>query len=84
MTSPDDRLLDKVVEIIVQVAEVPVDQVTPDKNLVSELDIDSLTMTETVVALQDHFNVELSDEDMREITTVRDIVDHLERIGVHA
>lgn len=84
MTNTDGDLSDKVIEIIVQIAEIPAGQVTLDKDLVTELDIDSLTMTETVIALQDYFRVELSDEDMSEIKTVQDIVDHLERVGVHA
>ncbi|MGH3711801.1 MAG: acyl carrier protein, partial [Pseudonocardiaceae bacterium] len=82
MNNSDQALMRKVIETIVDIAEVPAEKVTPDKHLINELEFDSLTMAEMVVALQEIFGVELANEDMQYIATVRDVADYLQRRGV--
>ncbi|MGH3809751.1 MAG: acyl carrier protein, partial [Pseudonocardiaceae bacterium] len=84
MNNSDQALMRKVIETIVDIAEVPAEKVTPDKHLINELEFDSLTMAEMVVALQEIFGVELADEDMQHIGTVRNVADYLQCHGVTA
>jgi acyl carrier protein len=53
---------------------VPADEVTPAKSFVDDLDIDSLSMVEIAVAAQDKFGVEIPDEQLKDLTTVQDVV----------
>jgi acyl carrier protein len=53
---------------------VPADEVTPSKSFVDDLDIDSLSMVEIAVAAQDKFGVEIPDEQLKDLTTVQDVV----------
>jgi acyl carrier protein len=70
----DQEILAGLAEIIDEIAGVPADEVTPDKNFVEDLDIDSLSMVEIAVAAQDKFGVEIPDEQLKDLKTVQDVV----------
>jgi acyl carrier protein len=61
-------------EIVEEIAGVPADEVTPGKSFVDDLDIDSLSMVEIAVAAQDKFGVEIPDDQLKNLTTVQDVV----------
>jgi acyl carrier protein len=44
------------------------------KSFVDDLDIDSLSMVEIAVAAQDKFGVEIPDDQLKDLTTVQDVV----------
>ena len=70
----DQEILAGLAEIVDEIAGVPADEVTPDKNFVDDLDIDSLSMVEIAVAAQDKFGVEIPDEQLKDLKTVQDVV----------
>ena len=74
MAMSDQEIQTGLAEIIDEVAGVPADQVTPDKTFVDDLDIDSLSMVEIAVAAQDKFGVEIPDDQLKDLTTVQDVV----------
>lgn len=84
MAMTDADILTGLGEIIDEVAGVPADQVTPDKNFVDDLDIDSLSMVEIAVAAQDKFGVEIPDEQLKDLKTVQDVVDYVRKAGISA
>ena len=61
-------------EIVEEIAGVPADEVTPSKSFVDDLDIDSLSMVEIAVAARDKFGVEIPDDELKDLTTVQDVV----------
>ena len=61
-------------EIVEEIAGVPANEVTPSKSFVDDLDIDSLSMVEIAVAAQDKFGVEIPDDQLKDLTTVQDVV----------
>ena len=75
----DQEILAGLAEIIDEVAGVPADEVTPDKNFVDDLDIDSLSMVEIAVAAQDKFGVEIPDEQLKDLKTVQDVVNFVSK-----
>jgi len=66
-------------EIVEEIAGVPADEVTPSKSFVDDLDIDSLSMVEIAVAAQDKFGVEIPDEQLKNLTTVQDVVNFVSK-----
>jgi acyl carrier protein len=66
-------------EIIEEIAGVPADEVTPSKSFVDDLDIDSLSMVEIAVAAQDKFGVEIPDDQLKDLTTVQDVVNFVSK-----
>lgn len=75
----DQEILAGLGEIIDEIAGVPADEVTPDKNFVDDLDIDSLSMVEIAVAAQDKFGVEIPDEQLKDLKTVQDVVNFVSK-----
>ena len=66
-------------EIIEEIAGVPADEVTLSKSFVDDLDIDSLSMVEIAVAAQDRFGVEIPDEQLKDLSTVQDVVNYVSK-----
>jgi acyl carrier protein len=75
----DQEILAGLAEIIEEIADVPADEVTPDKNFVDDLDIDSLSMVEIAVAAQDKFGVEIPDDQLKDLKTVQDVVNFVSK-----
>ena len=75
----DQDILAGLAEIIDEIAGVPADEVTPDKNFVDDLDIDSLSMVEIAVAAQDKFGVEIPDDQLKDLKTVQDVVNFVSK-----
>jgi acyl carrier protein len=84
MAMTEQEILTGLGEIIDEIAGVPADQVTPDKSFVDDLDIDSLSMVEIAVAAQDKFGVEIPDDELKNLKTVKDVVAFVQRSGVSA
>ena len=75
----DQEILAGLAEIIDEVAGVPADDVTPEKNFVEDLDIDSLSMVEIAVAAQDKFGVEIPDDQLKDLKTVQDVINYVSK-----
>ncbi len=57
---------------------VSADEVTPEASFIEDLGADSLDIVELVMALEEEFNIEISDEDAEKIRTVKDVVTYIE------
>ena len=65
-------------DIVNDVAGVPTDNVQLEKSFTDDLDIDSLSMVEIVVACEDKFGVTIPDDDVKNLKTVGDAVSYIE------
>ena len=68
---------EEVKAILVDLLGVDADQITMGSRFREDLEADSLDIVELVMALEDQFNVEVSDEDAQKITTVEDAVSYI-------
>ncbi len=84
MALTEQEILAGLGEIIDEIAGVPADEVTPSKNFVDDLDIDSLSMVEIAVAAQDKFGVEIPDDELKNLGTVQDVISYVQRSAVSA
>ncbi|MCZ3385623.1 MAG: acyl carrier protein [Actinomycetia bacterium] len=75
------EILSGLAEIVNEVAGVPVDSVQLDKAFTDDLDIDSLSMVEVVVAAEEKFGVKIPDDDVKDLRTVGDAVAYIARAG---
>jgi acyl carrier protein len=74
MPESKEEILAAVAVIFADVTEVSAENVQLENTLREDLDVDSLTMAELGVALQDRFDVEISDEQVIKLKTVADVV----------
>ena len=68
----------KVKEIIVEQLGVTPDEVTNEASFVEDLGADSLDTVELVMAFEEEFGLEISDEDAEKIKTVQDAVSYID------
>jgi acyl carrier protein len=78
------EILAGLAEIVNEIAGIPVEEVELDKSFVDDLDMDSLTMVEVATSAEDKFGVRIEDEKLKDLKTVRDVVDFIEKSGVSA
>ena len=69
---------DRVSRIIVEQLGVSENEVTGKASFVDDLGADSLDIVELVMALEEEFNIEISDEDAEQLKTVGDSVKYIE------
>lgn len=72
-----DEVFEKVKVIIVDLLGVDEEKVTTEARFREDLEADSLDLVELIMALEDEFGGEISDEDAQEITTVGEAVSYL-------
>ncbi len=70
-----ERVLEDVKAIVAVQADMAVELVHESSDLENDLGFDSLAKVETVLELEDHFDVDVPDDVADEVRTVRDIVD---------
>ena len=68
---------DQVKEIIVDLLNVDEAKVTPEAKFREDLEADSLDLVELIMAFEDKFGGEISDEDAQNISTVGDVVKYI-------
>ena len=64
-------------EIVEEVAGVSASQIELDKNFTEDLDVDSLSMVEVVVAAEERFGIKIPDEKVTDLATVGDAVNFI-------
>jgi acyl carrier protein len=68
----------RVKEIICEQLGVSEEEVTPEASFIEDLGADSLDLVELVMALEEEYDIEVSDEDAEKIRTVRDVLGYIE------
>ena len=75
----DDNILAELAAILAEVADVNPDDVTPEKSFVDDLDVDSLSMVEVAMAVEEKFNAKIPDDKLSELKTVGDAVNYIKQ-----
>jgi acyl carrier protein len=77
MALSQDEVLTGLAEIVNEVAGVEVEDVQLDKSFIGDLDVDSLSMVEVVVAAEEKFDVKIPDDEVKNLATVGDAVSYI-------
>ncbi len=73
----NEEILSDLALIVNDVAGVDPGEVTREKSFVDDLDIDSLSMVEIAVQVEDRFGVKVPDDELANLRTVGDAVDYV-------
>ncbi len=70
----------EIISIISEVSGFDEKEITTEKNLAEDLEIDSIKAIEITVALEKKFKISVRDEDVPNITTVSQAVDMVKKL----
>ncbi|RLA73392.1 MAG: acyl carrier protein [Epsilonproteobacteria bacterium] len=68
------HIMEKLTEILVEEFEVEADEVTPDANFFTDLDMDSLDAIDLIVSMDKALGITLKAEDAQKIRTAGEFV----------
>ena len=66
-------------EIVNEIAGIPTDDIQLEKSFTDDLDVDSLSMVEVVVAAEERCGGSIPYDDVKNLKTVGDAVSYIER-----
>ena len=72
-----DSILDDVRTILARLLRIDPALIGPTCNVRNLPNVDSLAILESVVAIEDHFGIEIPDEDTEQIKTVKDAIEYI-------
>ena len=68
---------EKIVNIIAEKLSVEPDEVVPQASFVDDLGADSLDLVELIMAMEEAFDTEISDEEAEKLQTVQDAINYI-------
>lgn len=67
----------EIIKMIATIAEVPEKSLNKNTNLLSDLDLDSLDLVELISEIEEKYEIEIPDSEIKKIQTIDDIVNYL-------
>ena len=68
---------EKIIEIIMEQLDVSREECVPDASFMDDLGADSLDIVELIMAMEENFGIEIKDDELLKIRTVRDAIDFI-------
>jgi acyl carrier protein len=72
------EIYETVKSIIVELLSIDEAKVTPEARFREDLEADSLDLVELIMAFEEKYGAEISDEDAQKLTTVGEVVNYIE------
>jgi acyl carrier protein len=69
---------ERITQIIINILGVEEDKIVPSANFREDLDADSLDLVELIMAFEEEFGGEISDEEAQKITTVGEAISYVD------
>ncbi|MDT0377345.1 acyl carrier protein [Streptomyces sp. DSM 42041] len=77
MAATKEEIIAGLADIVNEIAGIPAEDVKEDKSFTDDLDVDSLSMVEVVVAAEERFSVKIPDDDVKNLKTVGDATEYI-------
>lgn len=65
-------------EVIVEIKDIPEDEIKLESTFQEDLEADSLDIVEMLMLLEEKFEIQIPEEDAADIKTVQDVVEYIE------
>ncbi len=69
---------DKIRDLVAEHLGVSMDEVVPEASFIDDLGADSLDIVELVMAIEEEFGLEISDDDAVKIQTIGDAINYVD------
>jgi acyl carrier protein len=74
-----DGIFARVAQVLAESFDLRADQVRPDAHLIDDLDLDSIDAIDFVVGLEEETGLDVSEDELKAIRVVQDVVDLVHR-----
>ena len=74
----DTQIFEKIRDLLAEQLDITADSITPESDIIDDLEADSLTVLDMVMTLEDEFDIEIPDEDVEKLRTVGSVVSYVE------
>lgn len=71
-------VFDQVKESLAEIMSCDADKIDLDTELVRDLGVDSIDTVELIMAVEETYDITISDKEAQEMTTVGDVVEYIE------
>jgi acyl carrier protein len=75
-------LEDKVIGIIMEQLDVTREECIPEASFIDDLGADSLDLVELIMEMEETFSIQIADNELQQIRTIKDVQDYLRNRGV--
>ena len=75
-----EEILKKIQEMLAQLFDLDPEEIKPESKLFEELELDSIDAVDLVVKLQKQIGKKIMPEDFKQVRTVQDVVDVVDRL----
>ncbi len=70
---------EKVIEIIMEQLGVTKEECVPEAAFIDDLGADSLDIVELIMAMEENFGIEITDDELMKVRTVQDVIDFIKK-----
>jgi acyl carrier protein len=70
---------EKIIEIIMEQLDVVKEECVPEAAFIDDLGADSLDIVELVMAMEENFGIEISDDELKQIRTIQNVIDFIKQ-----
>lgn len=72
-------VFEEVRNIIVDIKDLPEEEIKPESRFAEDLEADSLDVVEMLMSLEEKYDIKIPEEEAENIKTVQQLVDHVEK-----
>lgn len=76
-------LEEKVIKLVMEQLDVTREQCVSEASFIDDLGADSLDIVELLMEMEEAFGVEIADEELEKISTIKDVIDFLKQKGIN-
>jgi acyl carrier protein len=76
-------LEEKVIKLVMEQLDVTREQCVLEASFIDDLGADSLDIVELLMEMEEAFSVEIADEELEKISTIKDVIDFLKQKGIN-
>lgn len=76
-------LEEKVIKIVMEQLDVTKEECVLEASFIDDLGADSLDLVELIMEMEEKFGVEIADEELEKIRTIKDVIDFLTKKGIN-
>jgi acyl carrier protein len=75
-------LEEKVIGIIMEQLDVTREECVPEASFLDDLGADSLDLVELIMEMEETFDIQIADDELQQIRSIKDVLDYLRNKGV--